>query len=84
MFLPDLAVNRQASASTQNQAMNANVFLGNRILNTELPDFDFRPSKVGTRLPIVFTRNELQNIFKNLQGEVILWLHYYTAVPQFK
>ncbi|MFC2118924.1 site-specific integrase [Bacteroidota bacterium] len=40
-FLTYLAVERKVSASTQNQALNALVFLCKKILKIPLDDFDF-------------------------------------------
>lgn len=71
-FLTDLAVKRKLSASTQNQALNALVFLYRHVLRLELPDFDFRPARVGKRLPDVLSRNEVQKILENLHGEFYL------------
>ena len=40
-FLTNLAVERKVSASTQNQALNALVFLHKKVLKIPLDDFDF-------------------------------------------
>ncbi len=40
-FLTYLAVERKVSASTQNQALNALVFLHKKVLKIPLDDFDF-------------------------------------------
>jgi len=40
-FLTNLAVERKVSASTQNQAINALVFLYKKVLKIPLDDFDF-------------------------------------------
>ncbi len=72
VFLTDLTVKRKVSASTQNQALNAIIFFYRNVLKIELPDFDFRPSRVGKRLPVVLSRSEVQNVLENLQGEYYL------------
>ena len=41
VFLTSLAVERKVSASTQNQALNALVFLYKQVLKVPLDDFDF-------------------------------------------
>jgi integron integrase len=68
-FLTNLAVERKVSASTQNQALNALVFLYRKVLKIPLDDFDFKHSRIGKRLPVVFSRDETQKVFSNLQGE---------------
>ena len=55
-FLTFLAVERNVSASTQNQALNALVFLYKKVLNIPLEDFDFKNARIGKRLPVVFIR----------------------------
>ena len=68
-FLTYLAVERRVSASTQNQALNALVFLYREVLKIELGDFDFKPAKIGKRLPVVLSREEAKMVISNLQGE---------------
>jgi integron integrase len=68
-FLTYLAVDREVSASTQNQALNALVFLYKRVLKVHLEAFDFQHAKIGKRLPVVFTRDEVKEVLSNLQGE---------------
>jgi len=68
-FLTHLAVERKVSASTQNQALNALVFLYKRVLKIRLYDLDYRPAKQGKRLPVVFSREEAQGVISNLHGE---------------
>jgi integron integrase len=68
-FLTYLAVERRVSASTQNQALNALVFLYRKVLKNPLDNFDFERARAGKRLPVVFTREEVSRISSNLQGE---------------
>jgi len=68
-FLSHLAVERKVSASTQNQALNALVFLYKKVLKIPLDNFDFRPARIGKRLPVVLSRDETQKVLSNLQGE---------------
>ncbi len=68
-FLTCLAVERKASASTQNQALNALVFLHKKVLKIPLDDFDFKHARVGKRLPVVFSRDETLEVLSNLNGE---------------
>lgn len=68
-FLTYLAVVRKVSASTQNQALNALVFLYEKVLKISLDAFDFNHARIGKRLPVVFSRDETQNVLSNLHGE---------------
>ena len=68
-FLTNLAVERKVSASTQNQALNALVFLYKKVLKIPLEDFEFKPARIGKRLPVVFSRDEAIVVISNLHGE---------------
>jgi integron integrase len=68
-FLTYLAVDMKVSASTQNQALNALVFLYKNVIKISLDTFDFKHAKIGKRLPVVFSRDEVQNVLSNLHGE---------------
>ena len=68
-FLSDLAVNKRVSASTQNQALSAILFLYNEVLKKPLDWIDnISRAKRPSRLPVVFTRQEVQSILRNLEG----------------
>jgi len=68
-FLTNLAVERKVSASTQNQALNALVFLYKKVIKIPLDNFDFKRARIGKRLPVVLSRDETQRVISNLQGE---------------
>jgi len=68
-FLTHLAVERKVSASTQNQALNALVFLYRKVLLIPLDNFDFKRAKIGKRLPVVLSRDETHRVISNLRGE---------------
>lgn len=68
-FLTDLAVDKKVSASTQNQALNALVFMYKKVLKIPIDDFDFKQARVGKRLPVVLCREEIQKVISNLSGE---------------
>ena len=60
-FLTHLAVN--VSASTQNQALCAIVFLYKHVLKKELGDFgNFVWAKKPKKLPVVFTKDEVKAV----------------------
>lgn len=68
-FLTHLVVDRKVSASTQNQAMNALLFLYREVLEVQLPWLDgVERAKKPQRLPVVFTREEVKAILARLDG----------------
>lgn len=67
-FLSYLATERSVSASTQNQALNAVVFLYREVLGMSLGDFgDFARAKRPKRLPAVLTREECGLLFRSME-----------------
>jgi integron integrase len=68
-FLTALAVERHVSASTQNQALAAVLFLYQQVLGCE-PGWldDMVRAKRPQRLPVVLTRQEVQALFVVLDG----------------
>lgn len=72
-FLTHLAVDRNVSASTQNQALNAVLFLYRNVLEVEMPWVeDVVRAKRSQRIPVVLTRQEVAQVLAHLQG--INWL----------
>jgi integron integrase len=68
-FLTDLAVTRNVAASTQNQALNALVFLYVHVLERSLGSFgEVERAKRPERLPVVLTREEVRGILSALTG----------------
>ncbi len=68
-FLTYLAVERNVSASTQNQALNALVFLYKRLLDNPLGDITAAArAKKPQRLPVVLTREEVSKLLIRLEG----------------
>ena len=66
-FLTFLAVERRVSASTQNQALNAIVFLYRRVLDQPLERIEgVVRAKRSERIPVVFSRDEVRMIFRHL------------------
>lgn len=67
-FLTHLAVKRKVSASTQNLALCAILFLYRDVLEIELPWLDdFSPAKRPQRLPVVLSREEVQTMLDNVE-----------------
>jgi integron integrase len=72
-FLSYLAVSRKVSASTQNQALAAILFLYRHVLKQDLPWLeDVERAKRPTRVPTVFTREEVKAVLSHLTH--INWL----------
>jgi integron integrase len=72
-FLTHLAVARNVSASTQNQAKSAILYLYKEVLGIDLPWLDnVTQAKAPKRLPVVLTQAEVQAILSRLDGT--MWL----------
>jgi len=68
-FLTDLAVRRQVGAATQNQALNALLFLYREVLGVEMDWVDgFEQAQRSRRVPVVLNREEMQALLKQLTG----------------
>ncbi|RLE36023.1 MAG: integron integrase [Acidobacteria bacterium] len=68
-FLTHLAVRDRVSASTQNQALSAILFLYKHVLNQKLPWLDdVIRAKRPKRIPIVLSRSEITRLFVHLDG----------------
>jgi site-specific recombinase XerD len=68
-FLTHLAVNRKVAADTQNQALNAIVFLYKHVLKKEIGDIsNAQRAKKHMRLPVVFTKTEAKKVILQLEG----------------
>lgn len=70
-FLTHLAVNRNVSASTQNQAFSALLFLYARVLEQPLGRLNAQVERAKTpkRRPVVLTREEVAAVLGPLRGE---------------
>ena len=72
-FLSSLALRNRVSASTQNQAFNALLFLVRDVLQKEFGDLKGTiRAKKGTRLPVVLSVEEVKDIFNHLSGRHLL------------
>lgn len=68
-YLEYLAVERSVSASTQNHAFSAILFLFRRILGRDLGDVgDTLRAKKARRLPVVLNREEIARLFAVVRG----------------
>ncbi|CDS50120.1 Integron integrase IntIPac [Polaromonas sp. CG9_12] len=72
-FLSHLAVERNVSASTQNQAKAALLYLYKQIIGVDLPWLDeVVQAKTPKRLPVVLTTREVRDLLMQLNGP--MWL----------
>jgi integron integrase len=72
-FLTDLAVDGNVSASTQNQAKSALLFLYRDVLGVDLDWLrGVTRAKAPERLPVVLTEAEVSSIFLHLKGHYVL------------
>ena len=82
-FLTRLATEGGVSASTQNQARSAILFLYKEVLQTELPWLEnVASAKRPARLPVVLTRDEARRVLVETQGTtgLVLRLLYGTGM----
>lgn len=69
-FLTHLAVKEKVSASTQNQALSALLFLYRHVLSREVGDLgEVIRARKPKRLPVVMTRDEVKSVLANLTGD---------------
>ena len=82
-FLTHLAVEGRVSASTQNQAKAALLFLYREVLEVQLPWLDnVAQARVPKRLPVVLSQAEVKNVLDRLKGtqQLIAKLLYGTGM----
>ena len=85
-FLTDLAVNAKVSPSTQNQAMNALVFLYKRVLELPLEErIDAVRAERRVTVPVVLTREEVARVVSLMEGtpQLIVKMLYGSVAPIF-
>jgi len=68
-FLTHLAVKGNVSASTQNQAFNALLFLYRQVLHMDSPQIEgVERARLSRKLPVVFTKQESAAVLANMSG----------------
>jgi len=68
-FLTDLAIRGQVSASTQNQAKSAILFLYREVIDRELPWLDgVVGARTPQRLPVVLSVDEVERVLARMRG----------------
>jgi integrase len=72
-FLSSLATGRHVSASTQNQALSALLFLYRHVLHLEVGAIEQVPrARMPHRVPVVLSREEVGNVLKHVHGT--MWM----------
>ncbi len=72
-FLTHLAVDRNVAASTQNQALNALVFLYKVVLDQPLGEiYGLVRAKRPQRIPVVLTTEEVRRLLRHIEG--VQWI----------
>lgn len=73
-FLTYLATERNVSATTQNQAFNALLFLYTQVLGIPLKDQNIQALRAQQRvhIPVVLTKEEIGQVLSNLTGVYLL------------
>ncbi|KLV03475.1 integrase [Photobacterium aquae] len=71
-FLNHLAINRDVSAATQNQALCALIFLYRFVIRRDIQGLKYSNTRKPKRIPIVLNNEEVSAIFQHLDGKY--WL----------
>ncbi|OFW25597.1 MAG: hypothetical protein A3H97_03210 [Acidobacteria bacterium RIFCSPLOWO2_02_FULL_65_29] len=72
-FLTSLAVRQQVSASTQNQALSALLFVYRHVLGIDVGPLEQVPrARTPIRVPVVLSRDEIRSIMQYLTGT--MWI----------
>jgi integron integrase len=72
-FLTHLAVKEKVSASTQNQALSALLFLYRHVLGRDVGDLgEVVRARKPKRFPVVLTREEVKTVLAQLSGDKLL------------
>ncbi len=75
IFITHLANNKQVSSSTQNQALNAILYLYKNIIKKEIQFIDgLSYVKRIKHLPVVFSRDEAKKVISQLDGVIQLFI----------
>ena len=68
-YLSHLAIRKNVAASTQNVALSSLLFLYKQVLSIDLPYIDnIERARVPSRLPVVFTEEEVVKILAQMDG----------------
>ena len=72
-YISYLATHGKVASSTQNQALNAIIFLYKQVLNMEIGDLcQMERAKKPEKLPVVLSKNEVRQVLAGLSGQIRL------------
>lgn len=71
-FLTHLALEEHVSASTQNQALSALLFLYRAVLQKDLGEIDAVRARPSQHVPVVLSRPEVLRLFQHMEGLPLL------------
>jgi len=74
IFLENLALREKVSASTQNQAFSALIYLYKNFLNTDFKNINSFRARAPKTLPVVFSKKEIKNMLQHLEGIHLLMI----------
>ena len=66
-FLTDVVDDEDCAYNTQRQALNALAFFFKQVCGVENPRFNVKLRKTGTRIPVVLSKEETQQVFAKLE-----------------
>ena len=67
-FLSHLAINRHCAVATQKVALNALIYLYRRFFGLALEDLAYTQARASRRLPVIYSRGEIESILVQLRG----------------
>jgi len=69
-YLTFLAIKKNVSPSTQNQAFNAILFLYKEVLGIDTTEWNIQALRAKERkhIPVVLTKDEVRNVLQNMNG----------------
>ena len=70
-FLTHLARNRGVARSTQNQALNALIFLHREVLRIDVEGIHALRARIRRQLPVVLTRDEVKRVLQSFESTSI-------------
>ena len=71
-FLNHLSLKQNVSYSTQNQALNAIIFMYKNVIKKDIGSIKFEKSKRVKHIPVILSKSEVTNILDHLDGLPLL------------
>ena len=71
-FLNHLSLKQNVSYSTQNQALNAIIFMYKNVIKKDIGSINFEKAKRVKHIPVILSKSEVVNILEHLDGLPLL------------